>query len=266
MKRALTCLLALMVLLALAPAAHADIIWEPENSFYQRHAKECSYENRFYYANGSDGFVTAWNAPNGNSVEDQYENGEKLLIQFIYKDWGCIVRWDGKKEISGWIPLADLVLTYDYIVFQEEYADRITDYNGEFADYDGDDAVVNFFEYPGAESVKTHFNMSDDIRANLTGSTEGWSYIHSIFVDENGLTWGFVGYMYGRLNGWFCLDDPDGETFPVRQVGTETLIPARTPVMPVKGAIGAALPWVLVAAVVAVTGGLLLRMRKKARE
>ena len=80
------------------------------------------------------------------------------------------------------------------------------------------------------------------------------SYISRIFVDEAGRTWGFVSYMYGRLNAWFCLDDPEGEDFPVRDVAAPELIPASPPVLPA----AAYTPYLLVAAVVIVTAGLLL--------
>lgn len=97
---------------------------------------------------------------------------------------------------------------------------------------------------------------------NLTGTAENDSYISQIFVDENGLTWGYVSYMYGRLNAWFCLDEPDGTDFPVREVSTAELIPARTPVLPVRGYT----PYILVAAVMAVTGGLLFFFYGKRRK
>lgn len=278
-RRLFTCLLALALVLALAPAARADVAWEPDNSFYERHAGECSYENRAYQANGAEGFVTAWNAPNGSGVEAQFENGERLWVYWRWKDWGCVSRWEDGKETSGWIPLADLALTYDYIAFEEEYGDRIQPYNNEFADYDGDDTVVNFYEYPGAPEFKESRPTDRDYgdMELLTGKADGNSYIQSVFVDENGLTWGFVGYWFGSLNGWFCLDDPDlGETadrvtdsgveVPVREVETEELTEAKTPVMPAKGVFTAVLPWALVIAVVAVTAALLaLFFRKKKR-
>ena len=37
---------------------HADVIWEPEDSFYKMHADDCVYHNRYYIANGPDGKVT----------------------------------------------------------------------------------------------------------------------------------------------------------------------------------------------------------------
>ena len=83
-----------------------------------------------------------------------------------------------------------------------------------------------------------------------------------MFTDENGLTWGYVNYMYGRLNSWFCLDEPDGADFPVREVSAAELIPAQEPTLPA----AAYVPYILVAAVVAVTGGLLVFFYGKRRK
>ena len=267
-------LLALLTVLSLAAPAYADVMWEPDNnSFYNNHRDKCEYENRSYYANGPDGFVTLLDAPNGSMVRAQFENGKKLRIYFIYDgSYGLAAYWVDGKETSGWVPMPELELVYDFICFEEEYADRITDYNGEFADYDGDAEAVNFYAYPGAPEVSQSFDVAKlaqhmgDILENLTGTPEYSSYISRIFVDEDGRTWGYVNYMYGRLNSWFCLDEPDGTDFPVREVSTPSLTPAQTPVLPVT----AYVPYALVGAAVAATGGLLAvfygKKRKKTTE
>lgn len=259
MKKLLTLLLALTGLLALAAPARADVLWEPNNTFFEWHRGDCTTEERSYYANGAEGFVTLWNAPDGGTVEGQFENGTALYIYWVYKDWGYV-----STDPEGWVPLADLQVIYDEVSFAEEYAERITDYNGEFADYAGNAAIVNFYTYPGAPEVQRTYEYTrwPELWSNLAGSADGKSYIRSIFVDEDGRTWGFVGYMYGHLNAWFCLDEPDGESFPVREVDQPELIPARTPVLPTVSYV----PYLLVGAVVLGTGALLfLFFRKKKR-
>ncbi len=270
MKRLLTCALALAMLLPLTAPAYADVMWEPnDNSFYYRHQYQCEYENRSYYANGREGFVTLWDAPDGSLVRSQFENGETLWVYFIYEDnWALTACWVDGKETSGWVPMSDLERVYDFICFEEEYADRIAPYNGEFADFDGDVEAVNFYAYPGAPAVSQSFDLAemskhgDSILDNLTGTAEAPSYISSIFVDEDGRTWGYVNYMYGHLNSWFCLDEPDGTDFPVREVDAPSLTPARTPTLPAAGYA----PYILVAAVVAVTAGLLAFFYGKRRK
>ena len=261
MRRFLTCILALAALLALAAPARMDMLWEPEdNPFYSRHRKECSIEERYYLANGPDGFVTAWDAPDGSQVRIQHENGERLWVSFVYQDWGLISIWirEDHKEITGWVPLADLSLVYDYISFEKEYGDRITDYNGEFADYSGDAEVINFYGYPGAPEISDSLETRE-ILGRLTGTKEYNSHISRIFVDEDGRTWGYVGYIYGRRNVWFCLDEPDGTNFPVRQVAQAEITPAKAPELPAQSYV----PYILVVGVVVITAFLLWKFWRK---
>lgn len=266
MKRFLQCALTLVMLLTLPAPAYADVMWEPiGDRFYESHRDQCEYNTRSYYANGPDGFVTLWDAPNGSMVKAQYENGESLWVGYTYQGkWALVSRWEDGKEFSGWVPLADLSLIYDSISFQEEYGDRIRPYNGEFADYAGDAAEVNFYSYPGAERIEQTWETAGDwhVLDNLTGTAENDSYISQVFTDEDGRTWGYVSYMYGHLDAWFCLDEPDGEDFPVREVSAQELTPPQTPVLPARGYA----PYILVAAVVAATGGLLFFFYGKRRK
>lgn len=266
MKRFFSGLLTLAMLLVLSAPAYADVMWEPGGDrFYESHRDQCEYNTRSYYANGLDGFVTLWDAPNGSMVKAQYENGEALWVGYTYQEeWALVSQWEDGKEISGWVSLSELSLIYDSISFQEEYGDRIRPYSGEFADYAGDAAKVNFYEYPGAEEIKQTWETDGDwhVLDNLTGTAENDSYISKVFTDEGGRTWGYVSYMYGHLEAWFCLDEPDGTDFPVREVSAQELTPPQTPVLPAGGYV----PYVLVAAVVAATGGLLFFFYGKRRK
>lgn len=261
MRRLLTGCWALALLLSLAAPARADSLWEPNNSFYERHADECQYLGRSFYANGAEGYITLWDAPGGYLVKGQFSNGFILWVYYQFEDWVYAVVWGDEGEISGWAPIEDFALEYDHLSFAEEYADAIYPYCGQFADYDGDAEEIVFYEYPGAP-------VSKDVRKAAWGLDEligrgGDSYIQSVFVDEAGLTWGFVGYLYGRISGWFCLDEPEGRNFPVRQVGTPELTEAREPTLPVRGYVPYILSGVLVLAAVALAAVLLARRRKR---
>ena len=261
MRRLLTGCWALALLLSLAAPARADVLWEPNNSFYERHADECQYLGRSFYANGAEGYITLWDAPGGYLVKGQFSNGFILWVYYQFEDWVYAVVWGDEGEISGWAPIEDFALEYDHLSFAEEYADAIYPYCGQFADYDGDAEEIVFYEYPGAP-------VSKDVRKAAWGLDEligrgGDSYIQSIFVDEDGRTWGYVGYLYGRINGWFCLDEPEGRNFPVRQVGTPELTEAREPTLPVRGYVPYILSGVLVLAAVALAAVLLARRRKR---
>ena len=260
MRKLLTCCCLLALALSLAAPARADVLWSPrDDHFFEQHYDQCDYIGRQYCANGDEGFVTLWDSPGGTRVVHQFSNGYTLWVYYQYEDWACAVVWGDEGEISGWAPLADFALKYDDISFAEEYADEIRPYGGEFDDYSGSPAEVVFYSYPGAPESK-------DVREaawaldELTGQA-GDSYIQSIFVDEDGRTWGYVGYLYGRISGWFCLDEPGGTDFPVREVEVPELIPAQAPRLPAM----AYVPYALVAAVVIVTAVLLAVFFRKKR-
>lgn len=261
-RRYVSLVLVLAALMALCAPARGDVLWEPNNSFYEGHRDQCDYIGRQFYANGDEGFITLWDAPGGTRVMHQFQNGYTLWIYYQYEDWACAVVWGDEGEIAGWAPMADFVLKYDYLSFAEEYADEIRPYNGEFAEYTGTGEIL-VWEYPGASVPKDRWDYDKEMVALLTGSAGQESYISEAFVDEEGLTWGFVGYLWGRWNGWVCLDDPSGETFPVREVGTPELTAAQEPAMPARGYVPYILSGVLVVAVAAAAAVLLARRKKR---
>jgi len=267
MKKVITGAFALMLLLTLTMPAHADVMWEPrDNPYYEKHRNECEYENRGYYANGNEGFVTLLDAPNGSTVRAQYKNGEVLWVAYTHDNWALINRWDGETDLSGWAAMSDLKLKYDCQSFMEEYAEKIHAYSGEFADYDDEIEEINFYAYPGAPEIEQTMELSGwggDVIGKLKGSSEEPSYIQSVFTDEDGRTWGYISYLYGIRSIWFCLDEPGGENFPIREVSVEELTPAQEPILPAVSYV----PYILVAAVVVVTAGILVYFygkRKKA--
>ena len=246
---------------SLAAPARADVLWSPrDDRFFEQHYDQCDYIGRQYCANGDQGFVTLWDAP------WRHPGGPPVLRTATPSGSTTSMRtgpapWSGgtRGRSAGWAPLADFALKYDDLSFAEEYAEEIRPYGGQFDDYSGSPAEVVFYSYPGAPESK-------DVREaawaldELTGQA-GDSYIQSIFVDEDGRTWGYVGYLYGRINGWFCLDEPGGTDFPVREVEVPELIPAQAPRLPAM----AYVPYALVAAVVIVTAVLLAVFFRKKR-
>ena len=263
MKRLWTMLLIMAMVAALTAPAYADSLWVPDdNRFFDRHYNnnEVEYHGRRYLVNSPDGFITVWDAPDGSIVKGQFTNGSKLWVQWLYEEWGLIAHYGEDKTVEGWVDMREMILLYDHTAFAEDYADQITPYNGEFADYDGKDLMFNFYEYPGAPERTTWRNRSNDIVEEFRESA-----IQSIFVDEQGLTWGYLGYHYGQINAWFCLDDPDGfndETrndFPLREVTYDNLYPAAEPTLPAK----AYLPYALIGGVVIVTTAVLVVFFRK---
>ena len=202
MKRCLSVLLAALLLLALSATALADVVFEPNDSFYERHRGECSYENRSYYTNGADGFVLIYSSPVG-SAQRSLPNGTLIRVYYTYDDaWGqtefLADAGDGSSErVSGWVRMSDMTVDYDSRAFWAEHS-------GEFITKEATvtpraDAVIYGYKYPG----------SGIVAGEISGS---WArdelYFNTVFTDPAGREWGEVGYYYGRRDFWVCLDDP----------------------------------------------------------
>ena len=80
-------LLTLLLALSLTLPAFADVLWEPDNRFYQQHALNCEYHNRSYTANSPQGYVDVRSAPDGVVIA-QVENGQRLNVYVLYRAWG----------------------------------------------------------------------------------------------------------------------------------------------------------------------------------
>lgn len=186
MKKFFTCLLILITLLALSAPAYADIMWEPRSDrFYENHREKCEYNARSYYANGTEGFITLWDAPNGSMVKAQYENGEILWVGYTYQGkWALASRWEDGREITGWTPMADLYLVYDHISFEEEHGGQLRDYHGEFANFSMEPgSYIQLWEYPGAWDEKETLELTTEYLDALRGTEEQASYISKIYTD-----------------------------------------------------------------------------------
>ena len=263
MKRNLLALLTALLLLALVVTpAFADVIWEPDNSFYQRHRDECVYHDRSYIANGEKGYVTVLNAPGSASELVNISNGTRFYVSFLWTDedgtqWGAgypAGQWD--KE--GWVNLSGMAMIYDYLCFDEDHSHEYQEYDGS-----GDhltEACV--YSYPGGvfssilEQGSGDYKFSDGFR--------------NLYTDENGLRWTFIGYYMGHRDGWVCIDDPLNENLgieasltvgQVRGEGSDPVPPAAN--VPATGVFPLwAIPVVLVIAVAVVTA-VIVRKRKK---
>lgn len=255
MKRTLCLILALSLVLALAPAVFADVIIEPEDSFYRDHQAQCQYISRVYYADGPDNAAVVYRSPESAAVVERVENGETLWISYRYTaadgiDWGYCE--DYEEGWSGWVPMDYLLLKYDSISFREEFAGRITEQAGE-VNAEGD---VHFWDYPG----------SSDCTAVQT-SPDYLPEYQRVFTDDAGRKWGHVGYYMGIRDVWVCLDAPtaDHDTLyaekPPQQVTHPVSYGAREEIKPAGPGMGLVLA--AVCAVAAASGGFLWITRKR---
>ncbi len=242
-------MLSLVLVMGLALPVSADIIWEPQDNFYESHREECEYEGRRYQMAGYVDAVTLYSKP-GGSAQKTVPNGQSGTVQFIWQGedqaWGylCFV---GEDQAEGWVPMADLTLIYDNQQFQEDHASEIQNV---------DPVKVNFtqailYSYPGgpAGSVLEEAKEYQPFSEMFT----------LIYTDEDGLRWGYVGYYMGRRNSWICLDDPMNENLDTQVVEPQPSAAqlSQKPSVSNSGSDPMLLAGGLVAAVVAVTLGLI---------
>ena len=253
-KKFFTLFLALLAVLALASSASADVIWEPVNSFYERHKEECTYVNRAYQLEGYGGTVTVFTAPNGMS-KVTLENGTRGRVQFTWKGigvaWGYLYQLNGS-DAEGWVPMDDLSLIYDSKQFVEDHKAEIQEL--EEVPVDFQEAVL--YSYPNGPLKG--YTLEEDPDYLLFSQA-----FDKLYTDENGLRWGHISYYFGHEDGWACLDGPMNEGLDTNIVpvapsaaqtrGSVTVSPG-LPVLP--SAIG------LVAAVVAATVVLIRRKKR----
>lgn len=205
MKKSVWILMVVMCWMFNALSVKADVIWEPyHDDFYDENRMHCDYVNRTFTANGPEGEVFLYESPENPTVVATWENGFTAYISFTYTDaegnvWG--VYEDSQAGISGWMPMAYMTVVYDFISFQEEFGDRITEESGTIpAMYAGQ--TIRFWKYPGAEDF---FEMP------MPEEADSMPQYSKMFVDDKGNQWGYVGYFRGTKSRWVCLANATGD-------------------------------------------------------
>lgn len=205
MKRTLKHLLALcltcLMLAALTVPAAADVIWEPNDLFYNTHADECDYiRYRRYMTNSDAGYVYQYQSPASSITVSSQPNGTEISLAWLYTDdkgetWGLT------NDETGWYRLSDLSLIYDCQEFLTDNKDKCVPYDDSFETIAAtSERPVVTWTYPGGERSS---NKITDER-----TTE---HIQLMYTDENGLVWGYISYMYGMRDFWVCLSAPFDE-------------------------------------------------------
>lgn len=239
----------------------ADIIWEPDDQFYNHHAEECTYVNRTFTTNGPDGVVIVYQSPESPRIITQLDNGSNVHISFTYQSadgilWGI---YEGADQ-TGWLPMDYMNVVYDSISFTEDYADEIVDENG-VLDTIYQNKEIYLWKYPGSQVY------------DMIQTRDFLPTYESVYLDEKSRHWGNVGYYMGMRNVWICIDDPaaDFETLypsgaPTRELAQSTQSPSETTkrIVPKQNTAVVMLTVLLVLAVTLATAGLLLKFKQKA--
>ena len=207
MKRTFSVLLALCLCFLLAMSAFADVIYEPEDDFYEKHRDECYYENRVYIAAGESGYATVKKDPKSKKTETELPNGTEIYISFVWDQDGG---W-GLKDSHGWISMSELTVKYDSISFEEEHGSEFVYLDEwEFIDLT-DSECLQLWRYPGDTEPFTTLSWTGD-NAWFSEPPEDLSF-NTVYEDPEGRRWGHIHYYYGYRNCWVCLTDPDAAWF-----------------------------------------------------
>ncbi len=222
MKRILTLLFALVLALSLGMSALADVIFEPDDDFFEKHRDECHYENRVYIASGENGYASAKKAPTSKKTEWEIPNGTEIYISFVWAEDGG---W-GLKDSHGWISMAELTVKYDGISFEQEHGSEFL-YPEEPETLDlTDRESLLLCRYPGdGEPFMTISASGEDYWWNWP--PEDLSF-NTIYEDPEGRRWGYVGYYYGLRDFWVCLTAPDDASVGGGEAPQPTEMPAPT--------------------------------------
>ncbi|MCM1193402.1 MAG: hypothetical protein NC123_11185 [Butyrivibrio sp.] len=264
-KKVLICLLSVCLLsLGLLPArVHADVLIEPDDSFWKAHQNDCEYLYRTYTVNGADGYAIVWESPVSTRQKEVLANGESVWSNWHYTDekgeiWCAVMTGEmtgqGYEKVEGWIRTSDCLVNPDYISFREAHEQEFTEYDPAYdRALEGLETVV-LWSYPCSGIVKADSMDAEGLRNRQ---------FDTCWRDSRGRMWAFVGYCYGVRNTWICLDDPanpnlEADTGADKDVIPQDAViyPAADPLPEVKsGVTGLTIAAVL--GVVAVTGLLL---------
>ena len=81
----------------------ADVLYEPNDDFFEKHRDECSYEDRDYFTDGPDGEVILYESPQSERETGRIPNGERLHLYWLYMDssggvWALVDRKQDPKS------------------------------------------------------------------------------------------------------------------------------------------------------------------------
>ncbi len=223
--------------LLVASSAAADVLWEPNDSFYNVSRDQCEILGRHFKANGGTGRTSVYNQPGSGVKADEIPNGSELFVSFTYKDkqgseWGVVQylhdraadtvaeTYNSDGAITGWIRMDDLALVYDHISFDDEHGNEFVPYNGDYDALRNAKGVI-FWTYPGSgETVSTQNKITEDFR------------IEHAYTDAAGYQWGYVEYYFGYRSFWVCISDPSDPNLPANTPRPQAAIMPQTTASP----------------------------------
>ena len=206
MKRIFTAILALILVLGLSQTAFADMIYEPRDNFIQSHQEDCrsTYYWHRYKASG-DANVPVQYMPEDDEVIAMLAPDEVFSSNTTYTaPDGTIWYYYGSASMdAGWVSGDYVTRLYDSDLFLENYARDIVHSQETLNVYELEQIV--FYYYPNGEQMAVQpltFAKSD------ASPEEAVISFDTLYKDDAGRIWGYVGYFYGPQNAWICISEP----------------------------------------------------------
>lgn len=211
----------------------ADVLWEPLNDFYEKHAQECETVATTYLANGEEGYITLYKSPQSDKKVAALMNGRAYYVGFTWTDsrgevWAVVdfgEPTEGERVLSreysdGWVPMRELAELYHEADFREEHAGELLEYQGELHGYEIQ-KTMQLWEYPGSSPTEVIYHFLDD--------EPNYEYL---YTDPDGRRWTRISYYYG-YKGWVCVDDPEETSLDIGydpgHIEGQHLYPAKAP-------------------------------------
>lgn len=183
----------------------ADVIFEPENQFYQTHRSQCEYVGRQYDTQSK---IASWTAPNGRK-DGSIPKNTRIEISFVYTDDQGIA-WGIDLPGENWVLMADVFLIYDSRQFVEDHTEEI---------FSGEEKTLA----AGEKAVLWSYPCSGENQGILEPEEE--LTFSEFYRDSQERTWGRLGYYRGIKDRWICLSDPENEEIPMEE--TPPVIPGQ---------------------------------------
>jgi hypothetical protein len=202
-KRILLIVTALFLLIQ--STAYADVIFEPEDSFYRRNQEMMVYLGRSFVANGSGGTVPIMSEPASNRTVSDWQNGDEVFVSFT-----CLFDGDywgyteyarrGGNWLGGWVKMEQLFGSH---TFEQQNRGAFSAYNGDYGEIIAAGSAY-VWNWPGTDVAPW---LLEDVDMTMFS-------VGSIYTDGEGREWGQIGYYFGRMEGWVCLDEPMNNDIP----------------------------------------------------
>jgi len=195
--------------------AYADVVYEPQDNFFNSHRDACISIDRRFYVNGEEGYAIMMVAPNSNKEVDVLRNGTELYISYTYDQRGVI--WGltefqssiTGKRVSAWLPWDKLVLKYDHISFEQDHGSEFYTYTGDL-EFLKEVEKIAVWDWPGTDgtawvTAPSNLQVQDP---------QFYIEMEKTYKDEQGREWCFFDYRYAPWGKWICISDPSNSEIP----------------------------------------------------